>query len=49
MDGNRTGCGIRRKLAELVAHHILGNGHVIIYFAIVHLELEANEIGQDGC
>ena len=49
LDQEGTGYGIRRELAELVAHHILGNGHVIIDFAVVHLELEANEVGQDGC
>jgi len=40
---------VRRELAEFVAHHLLGNGHVMVDLAIVHLELETNEVGQDGC
>jgi hypothetical protein len=28
--------------------HVLGDGHVVVHLAIVHLELEADEVGQDG-
>lgn len=44
----RAGSVIRREFAKLVAHHLLGNGHVMVDLAIVHLELEANKVGQDG-
>jgi hypothetical protein len=43
----RTEGDIRREFAELVAHHLLGNGHVMIDLAVVYLELETNEVGQD--
>lgn len=46
--GDCNGYGIRRKLAELMAHHLLGNGHVMINLAVVHLELEADKVRQDG-
>jgi hypothetical protein len=40
-----TGYVIRRKFAELVAHHLLSNGHVVVDLAVVHLELEPDKIG----
>lgn len=38
----------RRELAQLVPDHVLGDGHVVVHYAVVHLELEAHEVGQDG-
>jgi len=38
----------RRELAELVAHHVLGDGHGVVHFAIVDEELEPDEARQDG-
>lgn len=29
-------------------HHLLRDRHVIVYLPIVHLELEPDEVGQDG-
>jgi hypothetical protein len=48
-EGEQTGVYVRRELAELVAHHLLGNGHVMVDLAVVHLELKTNEVGQNGC
>ena len=46
---NRFGMSsLRCKLAKLVSNHILSNGHLMVVLSIVHLELETNEIGQDG-
>ena len=32
-----------------MAHHLLGNGHVMVDLTVVYLELETNEVRQDGC
>jgi hypothetical protein len=32
-----------------MAHHVLGDDHIVVDLAIVDLELEAHEVGQDGC
>jgi len=39
---------LRCKLAKLVSNHILSNGHLMVVLSVVHLELETDEIGQDG-
>lgn len=39
---------VRRELAQLVPNHVLGDDNVVVYLAVVHLELEADEVGQDG-
>lgn len=31
-----------------MAHHVLGDGHVVVDLAVVDLELEPYEVGQDG-
>jgi hypothetical protein len=42
------GCiNARRELAQLMPDHVLGDGHVVVYLAVVHLKLEAYEVGQD--
>ena len=38
----------RRKLPQFMPHHILRDGHIMIDLAIVHLEFQPHEIGQDG-
>ena len=39
---------LRRKLPKLVADHLLRDGHVVIHLAVVHLELQADEVRQNG-
>lgn len=39
---------VRRELAQLVSDHVLGYDDVVVYLAVVHLEQEAHEVGQDG-
>jgi len=46
--GIRSRGNLRRELAELVAHHVFGNGHVMVGLSVVDLELEPHEVGQDG-
>lgn len=41
-------CDIRRELAQLVAHHLLGDQDLQVVLAIVDLELQSNEVGEDG-
>lgn len=31
-----------------MSHHLLGNGHVMVDLAVVHLELEPHEVGENG-
>lgn len=31
-----------------MAHHVLGDEHVVVDLAVVDLELEPDEVGQDG-
>src|SRR5512147_1839186 len=38
----------QRELAELVAHHILGDIHRNMLLAVMHGDREADEIRQDG-
>src|SRR5712692_508709 len=38
----------RRKLAELVTNHLLGDHHRDVLLAVVDAEREANELRQDG-
>ena len=38
----------RRKLAELVSHHILRYPDAVVDLAIVHLECESNEVWENG-
>ena len=38
----------RRKLPQLMPHHILRNRHIVVYLPIMHLKLEPDEIWQDG-
>lgn len=42
------GVDVRSKLAELVAHHLFRDLDVEVVLAVVDLELEAHEAGQDG-
>lgn len=37
---------LRRELPQLPPDHILGDGHVVVNFPIVHLELEAHKVWQ---
>lgn len=37
----------RGKLAQLVAHHVLGDGHWQVVLPVVDLEGDPNELGQD--
>ncbi len=39
---------LRRELSQLVADHLLGDSHVVVHLAIVHLKLQADEVGQNG-
>jgi len=39
---------LRRKLAQLVSDHVLCYPHIVVDLAVVHLEDQADEIGQDG-
>lgn len=39
---------LRRELAQLVAHHLFGNGYVMVYLAVMHLELETHEVREYG-
>jgi hypothetical protein len=38
----------RRKLAELVADHVFGDGDAVVDLAVVHVEAQANEARQNG-
>lgn len=40
---------LRRELPQLVSDHILRYPHIVIYLAIVDLEDEAHEGGENGC
>jgi len=37
----------RRKLSQLVSHHLLGDQDLQVVLAIVDLELQADEVGKD--
>ena len=39
---------LRRELSQLVADHLLGDGHVVVHLAIVHLKFQPDEVGQNG-
>lgn len=38
----------RRKLSQLVSHHLLADSHRKVVFAVVDHELDADEVGKDG-
>lgn len=38
----------RRKLPQLVPHHLVRNHHVVVHLAVVHLEYQSHHVGQDG-
>lgn len=39
---------LRSKLPELMSHHILRNRHIVVHLSIVDLELQADEVWEDG-
>lgn len=39
---------VRRKFSQLVSDHVLGYCDIIVLLAVVHLELQANKVRQDG-
>lgn len=43
------GSDVRCELSQLVADHVFRYGEVHVILAIVYLELETEEVGQDGC
>jgi hypothetical protein len=47
-DSARCGEDVRRKLAELVADHVFGDGDAVVDLAVVHVEAQADEARQDG-
>lgn len=38
----------RRKLPQLVPHHLVRNHHVVVHLTVVHLEYQSHHVGQDG-
>ena len=38
----------RRELPKLMPHHLLRDRHIVVYLPVVHLELEPDEVRQDG-
>lgn len=38
----------RRKLPQLVPHHLVRNHNVVVHLAVVHLEDESHHVGQDA-
>ena len=42
------GANAQGELAELVADHVLGDLDLVVDLAVVHVELEPHEAGQDG-
>lgn len=40
---------LRREFSQLVTDHVLGYPHIVVDLAVVHLEDEADKVGEDGC
>ena len=40
---------LRRELPQFMPHHILCYPHIVVDLAIVHLENEADKVGEDSC
>ena len=39
---------LRSELSELVSHHILSDRDIVVNFSVMNLELQADEVWQDG-
>lgn len=40
---------LRRELSQFMADHFLCYPHIVIDLAVVHLEDESDEVGENGC
>lgn len=45
---DRFAARLHGELAELVSHHVFGDGYGVVDLAVVHLKVEADETRQDG-
>lgn len=39
---------LRSELSELVSHHILRYRDIVVHLSVMHLELQADKVWQDG-